>query len=89
MALHQFLHRDTFRLAMSSDLRCSSSLASCSRCCSHLFSTDVWSDYQGTAEAINKECASLHGVAILSQSLPASLRDATLTALRGYFAYSH
>jgi hypothetical protein len=50
---------------------------------------DVWADYQSTAEAINKECASLHGVAILSQSLPASLRDATLTALRGYFAYSH
>jgi hypothetical protein len=45
---------------------------------------DVWADYQSTAEAINKECASLHGVAILSQSLPASLRDATLTALRGY-----
>ncbi len=84
MALHQFLHRDTFRRCHELGSAVFIQLGVVFAVLLAFVFNDVWADYQSTAEAINKECASLHGVAILSQSLPASSRDATLTALRGY-----
>src|SRR6201988_5396736 len=45
---------------------------------------EVWSDYNVAAQAINSECAGLHGVAILSDRLPPVARDAILKDLRAY-----
>jgi hypothetical protein len=45
---------------------------------------EVWSDYNSAAQAINSECASLHGVAILSDRLPPPARDAILRDLGAY-----
>jgi hypothetical protein len=45
---------------------------------------NVWSDYNVAAQAINRECASLHGIAILSDRLPSSARGAILDDLHRY-----
>lgn len=84
MGLHYLLHRDTFRRCHELGSAVFIQLGVVFAVLLAFVFNDVWSDYQSTAEAINKECASLHGVAILSQSLPASSRDATLAALRTY-----
>ncbi len=42
----------------------------------------VWSDYNTASRAIDSECASLHGIAILSERLPSPARDAILDDLR-------
>src|SRR5690349_14454360 len=44
----------------------------------------VWSDYNAAAQAIDSECASLHGIAILSDRLPSPARDAVLDDLHAY-----
>jgi len=44
----------------------------------------VWSDYNTASRAIDSECASLHGIAILSDRLPSPARDAILDDLRAY-----
>jgi hypothetical protein len=44
----------------------------------------VWSDYTVAAQAIDSECASLHGIAILSDRVPSPARDAILDDLRAY-----
>src|SRR5882672_10736041 len=44
----------------------------------------VWSDYNMASQAIDSECASLHGIAILSDRLPSPARDAILDDLRAY-----
>jgi len=44
----------------------------------------VWSDYNTASQAIDSECASLHGIAILSDRLPSPARDAILDDLRAY-----
>ena len=45
---------------------------------------EVWSDYNVAAQAINSECAGLHGVAILSDRLPPPARDAIPRDLGAY-----
>ena len=45
---------------------------------------NVWSDYNVASQAIDSECASLHGIAILSDRLPSPARDAILDDLRAY-----
>ena len=44
----------------------------------------VWSDYNMASQAIDSECASLHGIAILSDRLPSPARDAILDDLHAY-----
>src|SRR5258708_39724151 len=44
----------------------------------------VWSDYNTASRAIDSECASLHGIVILSDRLPSPARDAILNDLRAY-----
>jgi len=44
----------------------------------------VWSDYNTASQAIDSECASLHGIAILGDRLPSPARDAILDDLRTY-----
>lgn len=80
--LHQLLHRDTLRRSHELGSAVFIQLGVVFAVLLAFVFNDVWSDYQSTAEAINKECASLHGVAILGDSLPTSSRDATLVALR-------
>lgn len=46
----------------------------------------VWSQYNAVAEAIEQECASLQGVAMMSESLP---DDATQEVKQAIEAYSH
>ena len=45
---------------------------------------NVWSDYNIASQAIDSECASLHGIAILSDRLPSPARDAILDDLHAY-----
>src|SRR4029077_11155868 len=45
---------------------------------------NVWSDYNVASQAINSECASLHGIAILSDRLPSPARGAILNELHAY-----
>lgn len=45
---------------------------------------DVWAEYQVAAEAINTECGSLHGLAILGDRLPAPERAEVLREARLY-----
>src|SRR5690242_19778597 len=45
---------------------------------------NVWSDYNAAAQAINSECASLHGIAILGDRMPSSARDEILNDLGAY-----
>lgn len=45
---------------------------------------DVWAEYQLAAEAINTECGSLHGLAILGDRLPEPTRATVLQDVRLY-----
>ena len=45
---------------------------------------NVWSDYNVASQAIDSECASLHGMAILSDRLPPPARGAILDDLHAY-----
>jgi hypothetical protein len=45
---------------------------------------NVWSNYNAASEAIDNECGSLHGIAILSDRLPSPARDTILGDLRAY-----
>src|SRR5215472_3715755 len=45
---------------------------------------NVWSEYNVASQAIDSECASLHGVAILSDRLTSPARNAILNDLRAY-----
>jgi hypothetical protein len=45
---------------------------------------NVWSGYNVASQAIDAECASLHGIAILSDRLPSPARTAILDDLHSY-----
>jgi len=45
---------------------------------------NVWSNYNVASQAIDSECGSLHGIAILSDRLPAPARAMILQGLRAY-----
>src|SRR5438067_13599285 len=45
---------------------------------------NVWSNYNAASEAIDSECGSLHGIAILSDRLPSPAREAILDDLHAY-----
>ncbi len=47
---------------------------------------DVWGEYNVAAQAINHECGSLHGAAILADTLPSPLREDLERGLRVYVA---
>src|SRR6476619_4802308 len=44
----------------------------------------VWFDYNTASQAIYSECASIHGIAILSDRLPSPARNAILEDLHAY-----
>ena len=45
---------------------------------------NVWSEYNVASQAVDSECASLHGIAILSDRLPSPARTAILADLHAY-----
>src|SRR5215467_9971890 len=45
---------------------------------------NVWWNYNVASQAIDSECGSLHGVAIMSDRLPSAARDAILNDLHAY-----
>src|SRR5215469_12730793 len=45
---------------------------------------NVWSNYNVASQAVDTECGSLHGIAILSDRLPSPARDAILRDVRAY-----
>ena len=45
---------------------------------------NVWSEYNVASQAVDSECASLHGIAILSDRLPSPARTAILGDLHAY-----
>ena len=45
---------------------------------------NVWSEYNVASPAVDSECASLHGIAMLSDRLPSPARDAILNDLHAY-----
>ena len=45
---------------------------------------NVWSNYNAASEAIDSECGSLHGIAILSDRLPSPAREVILDDLHAY-----
>ncbi|MEO8715831.1 MAG: hypothetical protein ABI369_12535, partial [Acetobacteraceae bacterium] len=47
---------------------------------------EVWNEYNTAAQAINGECGSLHGAAILADSLPEPGRGQIEQAMRAYVA---
>ena len=79
--LHRIIHRDTFHryheVGYAVFLIFAVLLA--------FVFNNVWSDYNVAAQAINSECASLHGIAILSDRLPSPARNAILDDLHTYF----
>ncbi len=48
--------------------------------------SEVWSEYNTAANAINQECGDLHGAAILASSLAPDQRRAVESGLRAYLA---
>jgi uncharacterized protein DUF4239 len=46
--------------------------------------SEVWSEYNTAANAINEECGNLHGAAILASVLPPAQRDAVGRAMLAY-----
>src|SRR5215470_2087236 len=47
---------------------------------------NVWSEYNVASQAVDSECASLHGIAILSDRLPSPARTAILGDLHAYLS---
>jgi hypothetical protein len=73
--LHRIVHHDTFRRYHEVGY------AVFLQVLAFVFN-NVWSDYNIASQAIDSECASLHGIAILSDRLPSPARDAILDDLR-------
>ena len=47
---------------------------------------EVWSEYNSAANAINKECGNLHGIAMLASTLPPAQRNEVEGAVLAYLA---
>ncbi len=46
--------------------------------------SEVWGEYNTAANAVNQECGSLHGAALLADGLPSEARDRIAADLRTY-----
>ena len=84
--LHRIVHHDTFRRYHEVGYAVFLQLGVIFAVLLAFVFNNVWSDYNVTSQAINSECASLHGVAILSDRLPSPARDAILSDLYAYLA---
>ena len=84
--LHRIVHHDTFRRYHEVGYAVFLQLGVIFAVLLAFVFNNVWSNYNVTSQAINSECASLHGVAILSDRLPSPARNAILSNLYAYLA---
>src|SRR5215468_9923315 len=82
--LHRVVHHDTFRRYHEVGYAVFLQLGVIFAVLLAFVFNNVWSDYNVAAQAINRECASLHGIAILSDRLPSSARGVILDDLHRY-----
>ena len=82
--LHRFVHHDTFRRYHEVGYAVFLQLGVIFAVLLAFVFNNVWSDYNVASQAIDSECASLHGMAILSDRLPPPARGAILDDLHAY-----
>lgn len=82
--LHRIVRRDTFRRYHEIGAAVFLQLGVIFAVLLAFVFNQVWSDYNAASQAIDSECASLHGIAILSDRLPPTARDAILNDLHVY-----
>jgi hypothetical protein len=82
--LHRIVHHDTFRRYHEVGYAVFLQLGVIFAVLLAFIFDNVWSNYNVASQAIDSECGSLHGVAILSDRLPSPARDAILNDLHAY-----
>lgn len=82
--LHRIVHRDRFRHYHEVGYAVFLQLGVIFAVLLAFVFNNVWSNYNAASEAIDSECGSLHGIAILSDRLPSPARDAILDDLHAY-----
>jgi len=82
--LHRIIHHDTFRRYHEVGYAVFLQLGVIFAVLLAFIFDNVWSNYNVASQAIDSECGSLHGVAILSDRLPSRARDAILNDLHAY-----
>src|SRR6516164_3520075 len=82
--LHQMVHRDTFRRYHEIGYAVFLQLGVIFAVLLAFVFNNVWSEYNVASQAVDSECASLHGIAILSDRLPSPARTAILGDLHAY-----
>ena len=82
--LHRLLHHDTFRRYHEVGHAVFLQLGVIFAVLLAFVFNNVWSNYNVASQAIDSECGSLHGIAILSDHLPAPARAMILQGLRAY-----
>src|SRR5215813_3340398 len=82
--LHRIVHRDTFRRYHEVGYAVFLQLGVIFAVLLAFVFNNVWSNYNVASQAIDSECGSLHGIAILSARLPSPARDAILNDLHAY-----
>src|SRR5262252_2291750 len=84
--LHRIVHHDTFRRYHEVGYAVFLQLGVIFAVLLAFVFYNVWSNYNVASQAIDSECGSLHGVAIMSDRLPSAARDAILKDLHAYLS---
>jgi hypothetical protein len=82
--LHRVVHHDTFRRYHEVGYAVFLQLGVIFAVLLAFIFNNVWSNYDVASQAIDSECGSLHGIAILGDRLPSPARDAILGDLHAY-----
>ena len=82
--LHRIVHHDTFRRYHEVGYAVFLQLGVIFAVLLAFVFNNVWSNYNVASQAIDSECGSLHGIAILGDRLPLPARDAILNDLHAY-----
>jgi Protein of unknown function (DUF4239) len=82
--LHRTVHHDTFRRYHEVGYAVFLQLGVIFAVLLAFVFNNVWSEYNVASQAIDNECASLHGIAIMSDRLTSPSRNAILNDLRVY-----
>src|SRR5207244_11893502 len=82
--LHRIVHRDTFRRYHEVGHAVFLQLGVIFAVLLAFVFNNVWSNYNVASQAIDSECGSLHGIAILAARLPSPARKAILGDLHAY-----
>jgi Protein of unknown function (DUF4239) len=82
--LHRIVHRDTFRRYHEVGYAVFLQLGVIFAVLLAFVFNNVWSNYNLASQAVDSECGSLHGIAILGDRLSSPARDAILNDLHAY-----